>query len=105
MQPGRLWPALAPLNIPATLSAESTGLTVTVTLVTQPVQVPAAAASALPQLSYLDLAGTASANGMSGTAVNLSGQSGYLGLPHDAAARHDRHRFRYHQQTGQARPP
>ena len=70
---------LAPLNIPAALSAESTGLTVTVTLVTQPVQVPAAAASALPQLSYLDLNGTAQANGMSGTAVNLSGQSGYLG--------------------------
>ncbi len=70
---------LAPLNIPAALSAESTGLTVTVTLATQPVQVPAAAASALPQLNYLDLAGTAQANGMSGTAVNLSGQSGYLG--------------------------
>jgi len=70
---------LAPLNIPAALSAESTGPTVTVTLVTQPVQVPAAAASALPQLSYLDLNGTAQANGMSGTAVNLSGQSGYLG--------------------------
>ena len=52
----------------------------TVTLVTQPVQVPAATASALPQLSYLDIAGTASANGMSGSAVNLSGQSGYLGL-------------------------
>ena len=70
---------LAPLNIPAALSAESTGLTVTVKLVTQPVQVPAATASALPQLSYLDIAGTASANGMSGTAVKLSGQSGYLG--------------------------
>ncbi len=70
---------LAPLNIPAALSAESTGTTVTVKLVTQPVQVPAATASALPQLSYLDIAGTASANGMSGTAVNLSGQSGYLG--------------------------
>src|SRR5208282_4701683 len=70
---------LAPLNIPAALSAESTGLTVTVKLVTQPVQVPAATASALPQLSYLDIAGTASANGMSGSAVNLSGQSGYLG--------------------------
>lgn len=70
---------LAPLNIPAALSAESTGLTVTVKLVTQPVQVPAATASALPQLSYLDIAGAASANGMSGTAVNLSGQSGYLG--------------------------
>ncbi len=72
-------PTLAPLNIPAALSAESTGLTVTVTLVTQPVQVPAVAASALPQLSYLDIVGTASANGMSGTGVNLSGQSGYLG--------------------------
>jgi len=71
--------SLAPLNIPAALSAESTGTTVTVKLVTQPVQVPAATASALPQLSYLDIAGTASANGMSGTAVNLSGQSGYLG--------------------------
>ena len=70
---------LAPLNIPAALSAESTGLTVTVKLVTQPVQVPAATASALPQLSYLDIAGAASANGMSGTAVNLSGQSGHLG--------------------------
>ena len=70
---------LAPLNIPAALSAESTGLTVTVKLVTQPVQVPAATASALPQLSYLDIAGTASANGMSGSAVSLSGQSGYLG--------------------------
>ena len=72
-------PTLAPLNVPAALSAESTGLTVTVTLVTQPVQVPAAVASALPQFSYLDIAGTASANGMSGTGVNLSGQSGYLG--------------------------
>ena len=51
----------------------------TVKLVTQPVQVPAATASALPQLSYLDIAGTASANEMSGSAVNLSGQSGYLG--------------------------
>ena len=71
--------SLAPLNIPAALSAESTGPTVTVKLVTQPVQVPAATASALPQLSYLDIAGTASANGMSGTAVHLSGQSGYLG--------------------------
>ena len=70
---------LAPLTIPATLSAESTGLTVTVKLVTQPVQLPAAAAAALPQLSYLDLAGTASADGMSGAAVALSGQSGYLG--------------------------
>ena len=70
---------LAPLNVPAALSAESTGPTVTVTLVTQPVQVPTAAASALPELSYLDLAGTAQANGMSGTAVNLSGQSSYLG--------------------------
>jgi len=70
---------LAPLNIPAALSAESTGSTVTVKLVTQPVQVPTATASALPQLSYLNIAGTASANGMSGTAVNLSGQSGYLG--------------------------
>ena len=70
---------LAPLNVPAALSAESTGLTVTVKLVTQPVPVPAATASALPQLSYLDIAGTASANGMSGRAVNLSGQSGYLG--------------------------
>ena len=70
---------LAPLTIPATLSAESTGLTVTVRLVTQPVQLPAAAAAALPQLSYLDLAGTAGADGMSGAAVALSGQSGYLG--------------------------
>ncbi len=70
---------LAPLNVPAALSAESTGLTVTVKLVTQPVPVPAATAAALPQLSYLDIAGTASANGMSGSAVNLSGQSGYLG--------------------------
>jgi hypothetical protein len=70
---------LAPLNIPAALSAENTGPTVTVKLVTQPVQVPAATASTLPQLSYLDIAGTASANGMSGSAVNLSGQSGYLG--------------------------
>jgi len=70
---------LAPLNIPAALSADRTGLTVTVTLVTQPVQVPAAAASALPQLDYLDIAGTAQANGMSGTAVMLSGRSGYLG--------------------------
>ncbi len=70
---------LAPLNIPAALSAQSTGLTVTVRLVTQPVQMPAATASALPQLSYLDIAGTANANGMSGSAVNLSGQSGYLG--------------------------
>jgi hypothetical protein len=71
--------SLAPLNIPAALSAESTGPTVTVKLVTQPVQVPTATASALPQLSYLDITGTASANGMSGTAVHLSGQSGYLG--------------------------
>lgn len=71
---------LAPLNIPAALSADRTGLTVTVTLVTQPVQLPTAAASALPQLGYLDIAGTAAqANGMSGTAVKLSGQSGYLG--------------------------
>ena len=70
---------LAPLNVPAALSAESTGLTVAVKLVTQPVPVPAATASALPQLSYLGIAGTASANGMSGRAVNLSGQSGYLG--------------------------
>jgi len=66
-------------SIPAALSAESTGLTVTVKLVTQPVQVPTATASALPQLSYLDIADAASANGMSGTAVKLSGQSGYLG--------------------------
>ena len=70
---------LAPLSVPAALSAESSGLTVTVKLVTQPVQIPAATASALPQLSYLHIAGTASANGMSGSAVNLSGQSGYLG--------------------------
>ena len=70
---------LAPLNVPAALSAESTGLTVAVKLVTQPVPVPAATASALPQLSYLGIAGTASANGMSGRAVNLYGQSGYLG--------------------------
>ena len=47
---------LAPLNVPAALSGESTGLTVTVKLVTQPVQVPTATASALPQLSYLDTA-------------------------------------------------
>ena len=70
---------LAPLTIPAALSAQSTGLTVTVSLVTQPVQVPAATASALPQLNYLGIAGTAQANGMSGSAVKLSGQSGYLG--------------------------
>ena len=39
---------LTPLNIPAALSAQSTGLTVTVKLVTQPVQVPAA--SMVPSL-------------------------------------------------------
>ena len=72
-------PGLAPLTIPAALSAQSTGLTVTVSLVTQPVQVPTATASVLPQLNYLDIAGTAQANGMSGSAVKLSGQSGYLG--------------------------
>ena len=70
---------LAPLAIPASLSAQSTGLTVTVKLVTQPVQVPAATAAALSGFGALDIAGTASANGMSGTAVNLSGRSGYLG--------------------------
>ena len=77
---------LAPLTIPAALSAQSTGLTVTVSLVTQPVQVPAATASALPQLNYLDLAGTAQANGMSGSAVRLSGQSGFLGAAAGAMA-------------------
>jgi hypothetical protein len=68
---------LAPLTVPATLSARSTGVTVTVNLVTQPVQLPAATASALPQLSYLGIAGTAPASGMPGTAVKLSGQSSW----------------------------
>jgi len=75
---------LAPLTIPAALSAQSTGLTVTVTLVTQPVQVPTATAAALPQISYLNIAGTAQASGMSGTAVKLSGRSGSLGAAADS---------------------
>jgi hypothetical protein len=70
---------LPPLTIPASLSAQNTGVTVTVHLATQPVQLPTVAASALPQLNYLGIAGTAPANGMSGRAVQLSGQSSYLG--------------------------
>ena len=66
VQPGRLRPGLAPLTVPAVLSAQSTGLTVTVSLVTQPVPLPAATAAALPQLSYLGIE-AAPANGMSGT--------------------------------------
>ena len=97
---------LAPLNIPAALSAESTGLTVTVKLVTQPVQLPAATASALPQLSYLDIAGTASANGMSGSRcepVRPERLPGHDHRQHDTVARHDRKRFRHPDRPGPGR--
>ena len=70
---------MAPLTIPAALTAQGTGGTVTVTLVTQPVTLPSAAAAVLPQFSYLGLAGAAPSNGMSAAAVKLSGRSGYLG--------------------------
>lgn len=71
--------SLAPLSLVAGLSADSNGSAVTVKLTTQPVQLPAATAAALPQLSYLDVAGSATASGMSGTAVSLAGQSAYQG--------------------------
>ncbi len=70
---------LAPLSIPAALTAQSAAGTVTVTLTTQPAVLPTAAAAALPRFSYLRLAGTAPSNGMSATAVRLSGRTGPLG--------------------------
>ena len=70
---------MAPLTIPAALTAQGTGDAVTVTLVTQPVTLPSAAVAVLPQFSYLSLAGAAPSNGMSAAAVKLSGRSGYLG--------------------------
>jgi hypothetical protein len=73
--------SLAPLSMVAGLTAESSGTAVTVRLVTQPVQLPASTAAALPQLNYLDLAGSAPASGMAGTVVSLAGQSSYLSAP------------------------
>jgi hypothetical protein len=70
---------LAPLTILAALNAQSAGGTVTVSLTTQPVTLPAAMATALPRFSYLGIAGAAPSNGMSAAAVKLSGRGGHLG--------------------------
>jgi hypothetical protein len=70
---------LAPLSVPAALSATGTGTKVRVRLATQPVQLPTAAASALSKLHWLDVSGVAQAGGMAGSSVMLGGHSGYLG--------------------------
>lgn len=69
--------SLPTLNLAAALFTQSNGSSVTVKLAIQPVQLPAAAAAALPSLTYLDAAASAPATGMSGTAVSLAGQSAY----------------------------
>ncbi|HEX6526449.1 MAG TPA: hypothetical protein VF070_41505 [Streptosporangiaceae bacterium] len=69
--------SLPPLTLPARLSAASTGSAVVVKLVTRSVQLPTAAATAMPRLNYLDVAGSAPTTGMSGSDVSLGGHSAY----------------------------
>lgn len=64
-----------PMPLTAMMSGRSTGSAVTVTLVTQPVQLPSAGAAALPRFNYLDAAGNAPMSGMHGASDSLSGQS------------------------------
>jgi len=70
--------SLAPLSLVIGLSAENTGSAVTVRLTTQPAQLPAATAAALPALSYFNVAGSAPTS-MPGARISLAGQSQYLG--------------------------
>jgi hypothetical protein len=70
----------APLNLSASLGAQSTvstGTDLTVEVVTSSAQLPASLASSMPAISYI---GAAGASAVTGGSVSLSGQSPQLGM-------------------------